>query len=267
MASTEQSAHWLSSCKEQCGLHCHCQICRFKLANDFYSSVQQHRFRSHALIVTRHGFATVLSLAGLAALVGLAPLPLIGDAIAQSATTALVEKPLSLPDMVLGPAKASVTIVEYASLTCPHCAAFEQNVFPMLRSKYIDTGKVRFVFRAFPLDIKAAAGSVLARCIASDDAEKYFGVIDMLFKLQGPLLAQTVETLKLIGRQAGMDPQAVEACVKEQASLDKLAADQNFALEVLKVVSTPTFFINGEMLKGEMSFEELDKIIRSRLRR
>ena len=81
-------------------------------------------------------------------------------------------KPVSLPDMALGSAKAAVTIVEYASMTCPHCAAFEQNVFPMLKSKYIDAGKVRFVFREFPLDIKAAAASMLARCVAGDDSGK-----------------------------------------------------------------------------------------------
>jgi protein-disulfide isomerase len=119
------------------------------------------------LIAIRRAFATALSLAGL---VAFAPYPLIGGARAQSATAALLAKPMSLPDMALGPAKAPVTIVEYASMTCPHCAAFEQNVFPMLRSKYIDTGKVHFVFREFPLDIKAAAASMLARCIAGGNA-------------------------------------------------------------------------------------------------
>ena len=215
------------------------------------------------MIVTRRVFAPALSLAGLAALVAFAPLHLIDDAMAQSATAALVAKPVSLPDMALGPAKASVTIVEYASMSCPHCAAFEENVFPMLKSKYIDTGKVRFVFREFPLDIKAAAASMLARCIANDDAGKFFGAIDTLFKQQDLLMAETKNTLKLIGAQAGMSEQAVEACEKDQALLDKLSADQKFAFEVLKVDATPTFFINGEMLKGAMSFEELDKKIRS----
>jgi protein-disulfide isomerase len=170
---------------------------------------------------------------------------------------------MSLPDMALGSPKASVTIVEYASMSCPHCAAFEENVFPMLTSKYIDTGTVRFVFREFPLDIKAAAASMLARCIAKDDAGKFFGAIDTLFKQQDPLMEQTKDTLKLIGAQAGMSEQAVEACEKDQALLDKLSADQKFAYEVLKVDATPTFFINGEKLKGAMSFEELDKKIRS----
>jgi protein-disulfide isomerase len=216
------------------------------------------------LIVTRRAFAADL---WLAALVGFAPLALIPGAMAQSSAAALVAKPVSLPDMALGSAKAPASIVEYASMSCPHCAAFDENVFPMLKSKYIDTGKVRFVFREFPLDIKAAAASMLARCIAGDDAEKYFGAIDTLFKQQDQLMEQTKDTLKRIGGQAGMSEGAVEACEKNQPMLDKLSADQNFAYKELKVDATPTFFINGEMSKGAMSFEELDKKIKTLLKR
>ena len=219
------------------------------------------------MLVTRRTFAAAVSLAGLAALVSFSPLHPIGEAMAQTSTAALVAKPMSLPDMALGPAKAPVAITEYASMSCPHCAAFEQNVFPMLKSKYIDTGKVRFVFREFPLDIKAAAASMLARCIAGDDAGKYFGAIDLLFKQQDQLMEQTKDTLKLIGKQAGMNEQAVESCEKDQALLDKLKADQAFAFEVLKVNATPTFFINGEMVKGAMSFEELDQKIKALLKK
>src|ERR1019366_8333635 len=91
-------------------------------------------------------------------------------------------KPVSLPDMAIGPANAPVTITEFASMTCPHCAAFNATVFPKIKSEYIDSGKIRYIFREFPLDIKAAAGSMLARYIAKDDASKYFAVIDMLFR-------------------------------------------------------------------------------------
>jgi protein-disulfide isomerase len=230
-------------------------------------SVRQRRFRSKPLIATRRAFATALSVIGLAALAGFAPLRPIGDAMAQGAVAALAAKPVSLPDMALGPAKASVTIVEYASMTCPHCAAFEQNVFPMLRSKYISTGKVRFVFREFPLDIKAAAASMLARCIAGDDAEKFFSTIDLLFKQQDQLMEQTKDTLKLIGNQAGMSEQAVETCGKDQALLDKITDDRKFAFETLKVDATPTFFVNGEKLKGAMSFEELEEKIKPFLKK
>jgi len=217
------------------------------------------------LIITRRAFAIALSLTGLAALAGFSPLRLIAEAMAQTASD--VAKPVSLPDMALGPANAPVTITEYASMTCPHCAAFNENVFPKIKSEYIDSGKVRYVFREFPLDIKAAAGSMLARCIAKDDAPKYFAVIDLLFKQQGEwVMKNTAETLTRIGKQAGLTQQQVEDCLKDQALLDKIAADQKFAAEVLKVNSTPTFFINGERLKGAMSFEELDEKIKSLLK-
>ena len=202
---------------------------------------------------------------GLAALAGLSPLRLITEAMAQSAPD--VAKPVSLPDMALGPANAPVTITEFASMTCPHCAAFNENVFPKIKSEYIDTGKIRYVFREFPLDIKAAAGSMLARCIAKGDAGKSFAVIDMLFKQQNDWVTKnTTETLTRIGKQAGLSQKGVEDCLKDQALLDKIAADQKYASEVLKVDSTPTFFINGEKIKGETSFAEFDKKIKSLLK-
>lgn len=212
----------------------------------------------------RHLPAAALLLACLAAWL---PDALIGRANAQGPTAVLVAKPVSLPDMVLGSAKAPVTIVEYSSLTCPHCAAFEQNVFPMLRSKYIDTGKVRFVSREFPLDIKAASASMLTRCVAGGDPQKYFDVLDRLFKRQEALLDQTLETLNEVGKQFGMDEAAVAACEKDQAQLDKLSADQKFAFEQLKVDATPYFFINGERVRGAMSFEEFEAKLRPLLKR
>jgi len=217
------------------------------------------------LIITRRAFTAALSLTGLSLLAGFSPLRLIDGAMAQSASD--VAKPQSLPDMALGPATAAVTITEYASMTCGHCAHFNETVFPKIKSEYIDSGKIRYVFREFPLDIKAAAGSMLARCIAKEDAGKYFAVIDMLFKQQNDWVAKnTTETLTRIGKQAGLSGQAVEACLKDQALLDKIAADQKFASEVLKVTSTPTFFINGEMVKGATSFEEFDKKIKALLK-
>ena len=106
------------------------------------------------MFITRRVFTTALSLTRLAVLAGFSPLRLIADAMAQSASD--VAKPVSLPEMALGPANASVTIIEYASMTCSHCAAFNAHVFPKIKSEYIDTGKVRYVFREFPLDVKAA---------------------------------------------------------------------------------------------------------------
>ena len=194
-------------------------------------------------------------------------LPLAGRALAQSEIAAAVTKPVSLPDIAIGSPKAPVTIIEYASMSCPHCAAFGENVFPMLRARYIDTGKVRFVFREFPLDITAAASSMLARCIGKDDPEKYLAVVETLFKQLDRLMVQTKDTLKFVGKLNGMSEQEVEACEKDQALLDKLAADQRFAFETLKVDTTPTFFVNGQRLKGAMSFEELEAIINRQLKR
>jgi len=217
------------------------------------------------VIITRRAFTTMLSLTGLAALAGLSPLQFISEAMAQSAAD--VTKPVSLPDMALGPNDAAVTITEYASMTCPHCAAFNEQVFPKIKKEYIDAGKVRYIFREFPLDIKAAAGSMLSRCIAKDDAPKYFAVIDMLFRQQNDwVVKNTTETLTRIGKQAGLTQQQVEACLKDQALLDKIAADQKYASDVLKVDSTPTFFINGEKIKGEASFEEFAKKINALLK-
>jgi protein-disulfide isomerase len=221
--------------------------------------------QEQTLIITRRAFTAALSLTGLGLLAGFSPLRLITSAMAQSAAD--VAKPVSLPDMALGPANASVTITEFASMTCPHCAAFNADVFPKIKSTYIDTGKIRYIFREFPLDIKAAAGSMLSRCIAKDDPAKYFAVTDLLFKQQADwVMKNTTETLTRIGKQAGLSQQAVDDCLKDQALLDKIVADQKFANEVLKVNSTPTFFINGEMIKGETSFEEFDKRIKSLLK-
>ena len=116
------------------------------------------------MAITRRTLTAALSLTGLAALAGVIAARLIADAMAQSA--AEIAKPQSLPDMALGPADARVTIVEYAAPTCPHCAAFNRDVFPRIKSEYIDTGRVRYVFREFPLNIKDIACSMLTRAIA-----------------------------------------------------------------------------------------------------
>ena len=188
-------------------------------------------------------------------------------AAAQSAIAAAVAKPVSLPDIAIGSEKAPITITEYASMSCPHCASFGENVFPMLRSRYIDTGKVRFVFREFPLDIKAATASMLARCIGKDDPEKYMAVVETLFKQLDALMNETKDTLKAIGKLHGMSEAEVESCAKDQVLLDKLAADQRYALKTLKVDSTPTFFVNGHKLQGAMSFEELEERIKPLLKK
>jgi protein-disulfide isomerase len=212
----------------------------------------------------------VARLAGLAALAAFAPLPLIGEARSQALAQAqrnIAIEPVSLPDMALGPRDAAVTIVDYSSMTCSHCAAFMTNVFPLLRPKYIDSRRLRFVFREFPLDVKAAAASMLARTIASGDAERYLAAIDSLFRQQDQLIAQTTDTLQRVGRQFGMSQQAVDICLKDQALLDKLDIDRKIASEEVKITATPTFFVNGQKNVGFMSYEDMDRKIMSLLGR
>jgi len=216
------------------------------------------------MLITRRAITAALSLSGLAALVGRSPLWLIADASALSAADAA--RPQALPDMALGSADARVTIVEYAAPTCPHCAAFNSDVFPKIKSEYIDTGKVRYVFREFPLNIKDLACSMVARRIAQDDSAKYFAVVDVMFQQQDRLVEKTSDTLKLIGRQAGLSTQAIEDCLKDQAMQDKISAGQKFAEDVLKVEGTPTFFVGSQMIVGEASFEEFDKRIETLLK-
>jgi protein-disulfide isomerase len=231
--------------------------------NDVHLSAREGRFRNKPSGVTRRD---LVSLFGLAALAALAPLALTGEAMAQAERNLAIE-PVSLPDMALGPRNAPVTIVDYSSMTCSHCAAFMTSVFPQVRSKYIDTGYVRFVFREFPLDTKAAAASMLARTIAAGDAERYFGAIDTLFRQQDQLIAQPTDTLQRVGRQYGMSQQAVETCLQDQALLDQIAVDQKIASEEVKIKATPSFFINGQKNEGFMPFEDIDRKIYSLLRR
>jgi protein-disulfide isomerase len=207
----------------------------------------------------------MLLLTGLAALAHFSPLRMITDVMVQH-DAADATGPVSLPDMALGPADAKVTITEYASPTCPHCADFNAKVFPKIKAAYIDTGKVRYVFREFPCNVKDAACSMLARRIAHGDSGEYFAVIDMMFRQQDELIEKTTGTLKLIGKQAGLSAEAVEDCLKDQALLDRINADRKFAKDMLKVEGTPTFFINGETIVGEAAFEEFDNKIKSLLK-
>ena len=213
-------------------------------------------------MVTRRTFTAALLLTGLVTLAGASPLRLIGDARAQSAAD--VARQAGMPDIALGPTDAPVTIIEYASMTCPHCARFNSDVFPKLKSEYIDTGKVRYVFREFPLDEIALAASAMARCVAKDDAPKYFALVDLLFKSQKDLVEAPVATINRIGKTAGSSEQAIKACVDgDPTTKQKINAGLQYANEKLKVGGTPTFFINGEMFKGAPEFDAFDQKIKS----
>jgi protein-disulfide isomerase len=170
-----------------------------------------------------------------------------------------------LEDRVLGKADAPVTIVEYASLTCPHCAAFHEETFPQLKAKYIDAGKVRFIFREFPLDNYATAGFMIARCA---EADKYFPIVDAFFKQQRNLMGAPDPYVWMQGfaKQVGFTQETLEGCLTNQPLMDAVLATRQRASEKFGVNSTPSFFINGKISRGAMSMQELEKEIEPLLR-
>jgi protein-disulfide isomerase len=181
-------------------------------------------------------------------------------AFAQKVSDAELLKPDALGEMVLGAANAPVTIIEYASMTCSHCAHFATTTMPELKKRYIDTGKVRYMLREFPLDPLAAAGFMLARCAAKDNADKYYAIIDTLFHQQATWVVQKpIPPLQAIGRQAGLSEQDFNACLANQSMLDKIEAMRKNATDKLGVNSTPTFFVNGEKITGDVSLDDLEK--------
>ena len=168
-------------------------------------------------------------------------------------------KPGALPDKQLGKDDAKVTIVEYASMTCPHCAHFAETTFPDLKTKYIDTGKARYILREFPFDPSAEAGFMLARC-AKDN---YFPMVDVLFRQQANWVgvSNTKDALLQISKLAGFTQESFEACLTDQKLLDDVRSVQKRGANEFKVDSTPTFFINGKTYKGAMSIAEMSAII------
>jgi protein-disulfide isomerase len=204
--------------------------------------------------------------AGLGLAIALAPVGIPGAAAQRAAPAAEVSveelmKPTDLADIAVGPADAKVTVIEYSSLTCPHCAAFATKVFPDFKKKYIDTGKVRFITREFPLDDLAAAASMLSRCI---DKDKAFDLVDTFFVTQAQWAgAQGNRAAKLfeIAKQAGFTQEAFDKCLLDQALLDKITSARTRATEKFQINSTPTFFVNGKRLAGNTQMADFDKVI------
>ncbi|MCG7506290.1 DsbA family protein [Mesorhizobium retamae] len=168
-------------------------------------------------------------------------------------------KPGALPEKQLGKDDAKVTIVEYASMTCPHCAHFHETTLPALKTKYIDTGKARLIFREFPFDPRAEAGFMLARCAG----DNYFPMVDVLFKQQQTwAVAENVkDAMFQLSKLAGFTQESFNACLTDQKLLDQVRSVQKRGADEFKVDSTPTFFINGQTYKGALSIEELSAII------
>lgn len=181
-------------------------------------------------------------------------------ALAQSADVDKLMEPGPLGDMVLGNADAPVTIVEYASMTCSHCASFHQNTLPELKKQYIDTGKAKLILREFPLDPVASGGFMLARCAPKD---KYYDVVSAMFADQRSwaFTQDPYNAMLNFSKQLGFTQESFEACVGNQQLLDGINAVQERASKEFGVKSTPTFFVNGERIVGAASFDEFAKVI------
>ncbi len=192
-------------------------------------------------------------LTGSAALAAAGLLAILGDGSAAAAA------PPS-PDMSLGDPHAPLTIIEYASVGCPHCADWANSVFPLLRKKYIDTGQVRFELHEMLTGSPnlAAAGFLLARCAGP---EKYFQVVEDVYAQQGEIVRGGVDVLAKVGERAGVDRARFDACLRDSAALTELNGRTLADAQAHGVTGTPTFFIGAERLDGEQSLEALDAAI------
>ena len=173
-----------------------------------------------------------------------------------------------LDDMAMGAAKAPVTVIEYASAGCPHCATWEQEVFPAFKKRYIDTGQARFVFREmlYGDPAVAAAGFLTARCAGRD---KYFQVVDAVFAAQPRIAVEggPTGTLARIARDAGLSGARFAACLQDKAAIAALQARVDRHEKQDGITGTPTFVIAGRKLEGEQSVAELGAAIAAAPRR
>jgi len=183
----------------------------------------------------------------------------LSPAFAQAPSSEELMQAGPLGEQVLGKADAPVTLIEYASMTCSHCANFAVKVYPTLKSRYIDAGKVRYILREFPLDPLAAAGFMLARCAG----DKYYDVIDALFQSQQKwaFVRDPLPQLLAVAKQLGFSQQSFDECLANQRVLDGIDWVRQRAAEKFGVNSTPTFFINGNIHRGEMTLEETEKVL------
>ncbi|WP_029617091.1 DsbA family protein [Pseudorhizobium marinum] len=177
-----------------------------------------------------------------------------------------------LPEMAIGEENAPVQIIEYMSMTCPHCATFHNTTFDEIKTKYVDTGKVRFIIREFPFDPRAAAAFMLARCNPSNPQEastpeQYFPMVSMLMKQQNTWAAAEDGRAALLqmSKLAGFSQETFQACLTNQQLLDDVNATMKRGADEFGVNSTPTFLINGERYAGAMSVESMSALIDSLL--
>jgi len=167
-------------------------------------------------------------------------------------------------DRVLGKADAPITIFEYASLTCPHCAAFDRETLPKVKENWIDTGKAKLIFRDFPLDGLALRAAMLARCAPPD---RFYGFIDTLFQSQQTWehAKDPMEALEHIARLGGMTEEQFKSCMKNEQVSNAVVGSETLAQKEYGVNSTPTFFINGTKIEGAQPYDAFDKALTAAL--
>lgn len=195
--------------------------------------------------------------AAIAATIAVAATPAVAQNVAIEDLA--VQSPIG--DLVLGAENAPVTIYEYASMTCPHCAAFHRDTYDALKAEFIDTGQVRFIMREFPLDPFAAAGFLLARC--TPDAEGYYAMVDLLFEQQAAW-AGNYDAFVALALQAGFTQASFDACLANQELIDGIYWSYDRGVEI-GVNATPTFFVNGVRYVGELSIEQVRDAIAAAL--
>ncbi len=205
--------------------------------------------------LTRRHFNTGIALAAALAVTGAGAMP----AFAQSFDMDAFMTAPAIGDKVEGSPDAKVTVVEYASATCPHCATFHKEVYPTLKSEFIDTGKVRFIAREFPLDDLALAAFMVARCVPDD---KYFAMLSMLYENQKTWASQNArdELLKL-AKLAGLSEADFDKCLKNEELAKGILEIRKDGSEKYGVDATPTIYVNGKKLEGERDLESLRKAI------
>jgi protein-disulfide isomerase len=178
------------------------------------------------------------------------------------ATTAFAAGPAIQPDdMSLGNPKAKIQVIEYASLACPHCGHFNENVFPTLKSKYIDTGKVRYTLKEMITEPStvAVAGFLIARCAGPD---KYFTVVDQVFRSQSRWNQGNIKPIfQEIAAANGVDEAHFAACLQDQNAADAVARRAERAQTQDGVSSTPTLFIDGQKVEAPQTAVELDALM------
>jgi protein-disulfide isomerase len=195
---------------------------------------------------------------------GLQGAPVAPGGAQAPGTTTLAAAPGDMPlfddDRILGDAAAPVTILEYSSLTCPHCAAFHSETLPQIKAEWIDTGRARLVYRHYPLDQLALRAAAAANCVPGDG---FFGFMEVLFQNQNKW-ARSDDPLAAVGQYAalaGLDKPTYEKCVNDQATIDRILEKQADGRDKYNVTSTPTFVINGTPVAGNRPYEEFNTIL------